>query len=958
MFLGKWTITQGATRVVVHPSTGALGVAAPPLDRSDRLNAYGTSAAFTLQSALDGRFVARTGQTYAATATPDAAQYFTLRAADQGGGSLVVDLGTTPGGPPTAVWNVVAGAVVPGDVAGPPPTTVFTRDVVTVGLATILAEGITHEPDLTWVDLHGTDLSGAGGIIDLTKSVLDHADLSATTFPRGTGFQAASAVGLDLRNTTIPHGLLGQMNLRSAHLDQAVLVGVDLSRTDLTGASLRGANLADSNNLAYALFEKADLTGASLRDAGNILDTSFTGACLAGVDFTGSSVTGRMDISGADLSGATLANPADRVTIYPDTLVINSTTRFPRAVIRYLDLRGYDLSGINFAGADLTGCLLDQTTLNGANLGYAILDGASITGGVGMHGTNLSSASLRRADLTGAQLGAIGQLFRVGSDQPGYAAFLTALRHGDPAGVAAAFQANKHPLNPPIAVQSSTFTPDIAWTVQSGGAAGQFRVLLEEAASMPTLGVYQPTSPAVLSNAFMVDVNLKGANLYGVRASGAQLYATAGNSVNLNRAKVDGLQANNANLGHIDLSQANLAGVNFDYAVLTGADFTGATIGLDGSGGQPSFNGANLQGASFASARLRDVILANAAVAVANPTDPASAAGVWLFSLPAQQAQLVTPELSAATKSFTLPAALIGTMGQTGPVPKGVAVAFAKAGITLSSQALLAVLTSDLYWQVSDPADPPATWAVFRTVDTEYRPALGVAAGTAYTVSASFYLPLSVQGSLGNGPVKEKVAQAFADAGHPLTPRASATTSLFHDAWQVIDGDVTYTLWLTFTSSVRGVDTKITARPSIATSVSVFGAAGLPLSQQGTVTPIRTGGWRIDNDAQDPFNAARGYIELTALPTPDGGLDVYGSMIRIVRSSGPGQQEYVNVPCQTTLLPQAVLAADDNTICPNGASVAANTSAALPFQQWSWARFLTSPPLCIPDPQGQFFCPT
>ncbi|MEO7268972.1 MAG: pentapeptide repeat-containing protein [Knoellia sp.] len=959
MFLGKWVLGQGSTHVVVDPASGVLRAGAPPSDHSDRFNADGTDQAFRLRSGLDGRYVVGTGTTYAATSvTPDAANWFTLRSAGVGAAVFVVDLSRDRDHPTNLVWSIVAGGVVPVDGAAPPASSQFDQTVVTVGLSQILAQGITNEPDLSWADLHGTDLSAAHGLIDLSKSDLTGADLSGVTFSSGTGFQKARATGLDLRHATMPHAILGEAGLQQAHLDDAKLVGADLSGADCTGATFVRADLTDSTNLAHAVFAGAVMTDAILVRAANIYQTSFVGATLTRVDFTGSSVTGKMDISGADLTGATLNNPVGGgLDIYPGNLVINAQTKFPRARIQRLDLSGYDLRKINFSGADLTGCLLDQSQLDGANLGFAVLDHTTITGGVGMHGTNLSSASLRQADLTGAQLGAVGEVFRVGSDQPTYGAFRTALDSADAAVVTETFASAKHPLTAPVAVRQSTFAPDRAWSVQGGGVEQTFSVFLESmspGSTAKSLTVYRPTLPAVLTNAFLVDADLKSANLFGVRASGAQLYATQGHTVNLNKAIIEGLQANNANLGRVDLSQASLTGVNFDYAVLTGAKFIGATVSVDSMGGQPSFNGANLQGADFTGATLRDVILSNAAVAVADPFDAAASAGVWLFSLPPDQAVIAVPELQAATKAFSVPTAVLPQMQATGAVPVGVATSFRKAGITLSGSALLAVLTIGVYWRVSDGSN---SWVVFRTVDNDYSPALGVASGTAYTVSASFFLPLSLMSACGNGAVAASIRSAFEKAGHPLAPTATMTTDMTPESWQVIDGATTYTLWLSFSSSVRGVDTTITVRSAIATVVSLFGGSSVPLSAIATVTSLRTKGWRISNDAEDPFSSARGYIEFTALPSADGGLDVYGRMIRIVRSSGPGQEEFVNVPCAITILPASVLSPGTSTICPNGAPVSANTSSGLPYDQWMWARFLARPPFCVPDPDGNFICP-
>jgi uncharacterized protein YjbI with pentapeptide repeats len=959
VFLGKWVIAQGSTHVLADPVSGVLRVAAPPNDHTDRFNADGTDQVFRLRSGHDGRYVVRAGTTYAATSTSaDTANWFTLRSAGAGAAVFVIDLGPDRAHPTNSAWSVAGGGVVPVDGASPPASSQFDQTAVTVGLAQILAQGITNEPDLSWADLHGTDFSRAKGLIDLSKSDLTGADLSGATFSSGTGFQKAVARGVDLRHATVPHAILGEAVLQQAHLDDAKLVGVDLSGADCTGATFARADLSDSTNLAHAVFAGTVMTDAVLVRAANIVATSFVGATLTRVDFTGASVTGTMDLSGADLTGATLNNPeGGGVDIYPGNLVIDAHTKFPRARIQRLDLTGYDLRKINFSGADLTGCLLDSTRLDGANLGFAVLDHTTITGGVGMHGTNLSSASLRQADLTGAQLGAVGEVFRMGSDKPGYAGFRAALDSADADAVAETFASCSYPLTKPVAVRQSTFAPDRVWLVQGSGVEQTFSVFLE---SMPpgstamSLTVYQPTSPAVLTNAFLVDADLKSANLYGVRASGAQLYATQGRTVNLNKAIIEGLQANNANLGGVDLSQASLTGVNFDYAVLTGANLTGATISVDSTGGQPSFNGANLQGADFTGATLRDVILSNAAVAVPDPSDSAASAGVWLFSLPPDQAVIAVPELQAATKAFSVPTAVLPQMKATGAVPIGVATSFSKAGITLSGSALLAVLTIGVYWRVTDGS---TSWVVFRTVDNDYSPALGVASGTAYTVSASFFLPLSLLTACGNGVVSASVRSAFDKAGHPLAATATMTTDMTPESWQVMDGTTTYTLWLSFSTSVRGVDTKITARPAIATVVSLFGGSSVPLSAVATVTPLRTKGWRVSNDAEDPFSSARGYIEFTALPSAEGGLDVYGRMIRIVRSSGPGQEEFVNVPCQTTILPATVLSPGGNTICPNGALVSANTTSGLPYDQWMWARFLSRPPFCVPDPDGNFICP-
>lgn len=954
-FLGKWSWSSGSDSVQIDRTTGKLIVGAKPSDDANRFNAYGTPEAFTLQGS-NGKFVALTGNTYVADKGPaDPVNRFTLT--DEDNAAHVVDLGPTGATTDHKVWNRNGAAIEPiAQSPSPPATAQFARTIVTHGLDDILAKGFDSQPDLAWAVLVGADFTVIPTTVDLNLANLTQADLSGALFPPGTPFHHATALETNFTNAQLEGCDFGNANLPKANFTKAKMSGVDLSGADLTGATLTDADVTQSINLAEAKFDGGTLVRTDFSGAPNIYKTSFAGANLSGAKFKDASVTGWMDLVGADCTGVTLCNPPDSVTVFPTCLRVNAKTNFHGATLQYLDFTGYDLADMNFAHADLTGCKLDNARLDRTNFGFATLDGATLTGGISLHGANLANASLRGADLTGAQLGAVSQLFRVGADAANYNAFLTALRSGDAAGVGAVFTANKRPLTGTVTVRSMVFAPDTAWQVQD--ASSLYLLFLETVGATKSLNVYQPTVPAVLANAFMVDANLKSANLYGVRASGAQLYATAGRKVNLNQAKVNGLQANNANLGGIDLSQANLAGCNFDYAVLTGANFTGATLSVDANGGQPSFNGANLQGADFGTATLRDVILANAAVAVPNPNAPTTSAGVWLFELGADQAALLVPQLQAASLDSDaypdVPIELLPTMGSTGAVPKGIRRAFADVKVTLAENALLVVLTTELFWVVSAGQD---RYAVFQTVNDDYRPALGVASGGGYTLDADFYVPLSVEASLRNGPAAQSVVDAFKAAGHPLGAGATVTTSQHPVVWQIVSGNDTYTLWIAFDSTAMGVDRKIVTRPSIPNLIATFGQASIALSARARITRIE-GGWRIDNDSGNPFNPARGYIEFTVLPNDSRGLEVYGSLMRIIRSTGQGGQEYTNVPCDITRLTDRELAGSGGTICPNGATVAANKDDQLALERWMWARYLPRPPVCVPDPQGKFFCPT
>ena len=78
-------------------------------------------------------------------------------------------------------------------------------------------------------------------------------------------------------------------NLSFAALEEAMMVGTNLTEADLTGANLFGANLAGAilvgANLAGAILCEVDLTGADLTGA-NLTGADLEEACLEGTDLT------------------------------------------------------------------------------------------------------------------------------------------------------------------------------------------------------------------------------------------------------------------------------------------------------------------------------------------------------------------------------------------------------------------------------------------------------------------------------------------------------------------------------------------------------------------------------------------------------------------------------------------------------------------------------------------------
>jgi uncharacterized protein YjbI with pentapeptide repeats len=157
----------------------------------------------------------------------------------------------------------------------------------------------------------------------------------------------------------------------------------DVSRGDLSGAWLVGAQLANAN-LSGAKLDGADLSGAQLANA-NLSGAKLDGAKLSDAQLDEANLWGaRLD--GADLSGAQLGE----------------------ADLSGAELRGADLSGAWLRGAKLPGAELGEAELSRAQLGEAKLPGAELgeadLSGAWLRWADLSGADLVGADLSGARL--------------------------------------------------------------------------------------------------------------------------------------------------------------------------------------------------------------------------------------------------------------------------------------------------------------------------------------------------------------------------------------------------------------------------------------------------------------------------------------------------------------------------------------------------------------------------
>lgn len=147
-----------------------------------------------------------------------------------------------------------------------------------------------------------------------------------------------------------------------------ILVGCDLTGSNLKGGKMAGSNLASVKLLG------ASLEGADMRDA------ICTGANLKGAFLQG------VNLERADLQGANL----ERALIHGANL--------SDADLRRVNLQGAQLQAANLESADLEEAYLLETNLQGANLIDADLQRAFL------REANLRFASLERANLKGAHL--------------------------------------------------------------------------------------------------------------------------------------------------------------------------------------------------------------------------------------------------------------------------------------------------------------------------------------------------------------------------------------------------------------------------------------------------------------------------------------------------------------------------------------------------------------------------
>jgi uncharacterized protein YjbI with pentapeptide repeats len=208
--------------------------------------------------------------------------------------------------------------------------------------------------ELSNANLSGMDLQG----VDLSRADLRGANLQRATLT-GANLHAAILRGADLSGAILIGATL------VANLDQAKLVGADLTDAYLNGAGLVGADLSHATLVGASLFE-ADLSRASLVDA-NLTDVYMPKAQLPGARLEGATLVRTnaysVDLQGAHLSGANLQG-----------------ANLTQASLNGADLSAADLSQALLNNADLTEANLTRVLVDGAQMRGALLQGSNRTG--------------------------------------------------------------------------------------------------------------------------------------------------------------------------------------------------------------------------------------------------------------------------------------------------------------------------------------------------------------------------------------------------------------------------------------------------------------------------------------------------------------------------------------------------------------------------------------------------
>ncbi len=585
----------------------------------------------------------------------------------------------------------------------------------------------TLQKNWGYLDLTGATLVGLDKTVDLTYLQAQYAVLS----------------GWDLSGYT----------LNQSDFTGAVLTSAKFSNAQMSNALLRGVrsiceifrvpdSSGDYDTLKTALDGQSPIDVArifanyGLVIPANTITINSVDAELYWTVTDGSTQITYSVITGmaSDGSGYLSVLNSNLITVFDGAVLSNasfSPNNGQRSSLRGVSFKNATLTGADFSQVDMSrtnpranplktpgdvaaAAQFQGAKMNNVALSRADLTGAQLTGGVLLHNADLSNSTLREADLSGAQLGGMSEVFRLAAASADYQPLLTALNGIDKFGVSTIFAKHGYPVT---AAETDVIieTPDRLWSVADSSNQASYNVLKWASSDTTTyLVVSMPSSPAILTGAYMPDAVLTDANLYQVDGSHMHLYAvnkSADDDI-LNGAILDSANLSGANLGGINLKDASLYKATLSDANLIGAKLNRAKL----LGASLDF--ADLQGADFTDAQLDNTSLSNASVSVdLSLTADSPAIGVFLFKLALTDAQYqdVLAELNVA-QAFSLATdddqdqmtadinALIGRN------VSGLGPDFQTNGVTFSPQATITAQdwqgNTEVAWEIKDQSPP------------------------------------------------------------------------------------------------------------------------------------------------------------------------------------------------------------------------------------------------------------
>ena len=471
----------------------------------------------------------------------------------------------------------------------------------------LLTAAIFHDASLNQVTLKGVDLTDAqfsGTKFEIT--VFDgvtatSADFSSTQWANSV-FGAATGSGSSARAANFQGVQFGPGTCLSAQ---------DLRDADFTGASFDSASSVHGNWFAGANLFDVTFDGTKFQYDATLANCGSPPSCTTvTVPNLCTNCPCTAHVGCLDLGGAT-ACPQNQgaVTLSEQPVCQRPTVQ---ATAEGVSIQNADLRGVSFSGADLTNSVFASN----------MLDQTTKFAGTTLAGVNFSKENLGRSvDLSGALL----------SDTTNFAG-----------AVLSDFPNSKQGVNLSCIVSGQTETGGCQFpqgSTQFAGANMQYATLTSSGLTEVSLegallneanmigaklsfaslkgaklvGAHLGVPPgqqgaAVLSNAYMINVDLTDADLRSVDLTAAHVYGAATDALFV-RTLLDAADFSNAILDGAVFTDASLPAAVFNGAQLVNANFDGATLS------NAHFDGAYLQGADFSSAKTVDgMVLANAAV--------------------------------------------------------------------------------------------------------------------------------------------------------------------------------------------------------------------------------------------------------------------------------------------------------------------------------------------------------